>query len=206
MESIAPPKFKGLNNVETARATLKTFFMVLLDLNVYKKDLENKLIDQDEQMIEIQSKLSILQETTTMTASQQMVALRKQQAMNKIVGQIDGTDFVDNRQTESMNLTTTEQNQLTKMSLSKIVSNLRNKLKEEEKRNQSISNKLDQLLKEKEQIKQKYQQLQRETKVRGTSAGSFVGTISSSFVGQSGKSVKSRIDTGRSSSDRPADK
>ena len=58
-----------------------------------------------------------------------------------------------------MNLSNAESTQLTKMSLSKIVTNLRNKLREEEKRNQSISNKLDQILKEKEQIKAKYQQL-----------------------------------------------
>jgi chromosome segregation ATPase len=45
------------------------------------------------------------------------------------------------------------------MSLSKIVTNLRNKLKDEEKRNQSISNKLDQILKEKDQIKHKLAQL-----------------------------------------------
>lgn len=45
MDSVQPPRFKGLNNVDNARATLKTFFMVLLDLNVYKKDLENKLIE-----------------------------------------------------------------------------------------------------------------------------------------------------------------
>ena len=59
MESVQAPRFKGLNNVENARATLKTFFMVLLDLNVYKKDLENKLIEQDENLIDLQSKLSI---------------------------------------------------------------------------------------------------------------------------------------------------
>lgn len=64
-----------------------------------------------------------------------MIAMRKQQAMRQIVGQLEGTDFVDNRETENMNLSASEQNQLTKMSLSKIVSNLRNKLKEEEKRN-----------------------------------------------------------------------
>ena len=50
---------------------------------------------------------------------------------------------MDNRVTDNMNLSAQEQNQLTKMSLSKIVTNLRNKLKDEEKRNQSISNKLD---------------------------------------------------------------
>lgn len=50
---------------------------------------------------------------------------------------------MDSRETESMNLSNTESTQLTKMSLSKIVSNLRNKLREEEKRNQSVSNKLD---------------------------------------------------------------
>ena len=48
MESVAPPRFKGLSNVDNARATLKTFFTVLLDLNVYKKDLENKMIEQAE--------------------------------------------------------------------------------------------------------------------------------------------------------------
>ena len=71
--------------------------------------------------------------------------------MRQLVGQLgDGTDFMDNRMASDMNLSSTEQNQLTKMSLSKIVTNLRNKLKEEEKRNQSMSNKLDQVLKEKE--------------------------------------------------------
>mmetsp|Transcript_1877 Transcript_1877/g.2644 ORF Transcript_1877/g.2644 Transcript_1877/m.2644 type:complete len:121 (+) Transcript_1877:1644-2006(+) len=53
MDSVQPPRFKGLNNVDNARATLKTFFSVLLDLNVYKKDLENKLIEQDEQMLDL---------------------------------------------------------------------------------------------------------------------------------------------------------
>lgn len=50
---------------------------------------------------------------------------------------------MDNRASADMQLTTQEQTQLTKMSLSKIVTNLRNKLKDEEKRNQSVSNKLD---------------------------------------------------------------
>ena len=63
--------------------------------------------------------------------------------MENLVGQLgDGTDFMDSRET-NMNLSTAESTQLTKMSLSKIVTNLRNKLREEEKRNQSISNKLD---------------------------------------------------------------
>ena len=53
MDQVQPPRFKGLNNVDNARATLKTFFMVLLDLNVYKKDLENKLIEQDETVLDL---------------------------------------------------------------------------------------------------------------------------------------------------------
>jgi hypothetical protein len=40
IDSIQPPRFKGLSNVENARATLRTFFGVMLDLNVYKRDLE----------------------------------------------------------------------------------------------------------------------------------------------------------------------
>ena len=60
LDSVQAPRFKGLNNVDNARATLKTFFMVLLDLNVYKKDLENKLIEQDETVLELSSKVTIL--------------------------------------------------------------------------------------------------------------------------------------------------
>ena len=88
MESVAPPRFKGLSNVDNARATLKTFFSVLLDLNVYKKDLENKMIEQAEQMMELQSKVSILQETSSLTGGQQQVAIRKKQAMENLVGQL----------------------------------------------------------------------------------------------------------------------
>ncbi len=47
-ENIKAPRFKGLDSVEAARTTLKTFFLVMLDLNVYKRDLEQKCIEQDE--------------------------------------------------------------------------------------------------------------------------------------------------------------
>ena len=40
MDSIQPMTFNALDSVESARATLKTFFQVLLDLNIYKRDLE----------------------------------------------------------------------------------------------------------------------------------------------------------------------
>lgn len=39
-ETIEPPRFRGLSSVENARITLRTFFTVLLDLNIYKRDLE----------------------------------------------------------------------------------------------------------------------------------------------------------------------
>jgi hypothetical protein len=45
MDSVQPPRFKGLTSVDVARATLQTFFLVLLDLNVYKKELESKCLD-----------------------------------------------------------------------------------------------------------------------------------------------------------------
>ena len=45
LDTVTPLRFKGLSSIENAKATLKTFFMVFLDLNVYKKDLENKLIE-----------------------------------------------------------------------------------------------------------------------------------------------------------------
>lgn len=60
MDSVQAPRFKGLNSVEAAKATLRTFFMVLLDLNVYKRDLEAKCIEQDETILDMQSNLALL--------------------------------------------------------------------------------------------------------------------------------------------------
>jgi len=45
-----------------------------------------------------------------------------------MLSQVDG--YVDNRDVEHLNLNPTEQTNLTKLSLSKIVNNLKNKLKE----------------------------------------------------------------------------
>ena len=52
IDNIQPLKFSGLQSVDAARVTLQTFFSVLLDLNIYKRDLENKCIEQDETVIE----------------------------------------------------------------------------------------------------------------------------------------------------------
>ncbi len=60
MDSIQPPRFRGLSSVENAKATLRTFFMVLLDLNVYKRDIENKCIEQDETILELTSTITML--------------------------------------------------------------------------------------------------------------------------------------------------
>ena len=51
------------------------------------------------------------------------------------------------------------------MSLSKIVGNLRSKLKDEERKNQSMSLKIDQLIKEKDLIKNKMENIKREKKL-----------------------------------------
>jgi predicted nuclease with TOPRIM domain len=45
IESITPMNFNALGSIESAKATLKTFFAVVLDLNVYKRDLEQKCIE-----------------------------------------------------------------------------------------------------------------------------------------------------------------
>ena len=74
-------------------------------------------------------------------------SVAKQQAISTVLQQVDG--FVDNRDVEHLNLTKTDQVNLTKMSLSKIVNNMKNKLKEQESKNQQISLKLDSALKEK---------------------------------------------------------
>ena len=53
MDTIAPMEFSALDSIESARATLKTFFQVVLDLNIYKRDLESKCIEQDENVIKL---------------------------------------------------------------------------------------------------------------------------------------------------------
>jgi len=69
---------------------------------------------------------------------------------------------MDNRETQELQLSTAEQQNLTKLSLSKIVNNLRSKLKDEERKNQNLSLKLDQALSEKDTIKQKFAAFKKE--------------------------------------------
>ena len=45
--------FNALDSIDSARATLKTFFQVVLDLNIYKRDIEAKCIEQDEEVIRL---------------------------------------------------------------------------------------------------------------------------------------------------------
>jgi len=73
--------------------------------------------------------------------------------------QVDGEDFVDNRDVSHLNLNPNEKTALTKLSLSKIVSNLKNKLGETERKNQGLSLKLDQALKQKEIYKSRCDEL-----------------------------------------------
>jgi uncharacterized coiled-coil protein SlyX len=61
IDNIAPLKFSGLQSVDAARVTLQTFFGVLLDINVYKRDLEMKCIDQDEAILGLNEKIGALQ-------------------------------------------------------------------------------------------------------------------------------------------------
>ncbi len=82
--------------------------------------------------------------------------MSKQKIINNVVSNLgDGVNFMDNREVGELGLSKKEEDQLTKMSLSKIVGNLRNKLKDEEKKSQVLNLKIDQLLKEKELVKQK---------------------------------------------------
>jgi|TARA_B110000285_G_C15128051_1_gene621632 hypothetical protein len=81
----------------------------------------------------------------------------KQSAINQAIKQVDG--FIDNRDVEHLNLNPTEQTNMTKLSLSKIVNNLKSKLKEQETKNQNISLKLDQALKQKEIYKSRFDEL-----------------------------------------------
>ena len=59
--------------------------------------------------------------------------MSKQKIIGNVVQNLgDGVQFMDNREIGELGLSKKEEDQLTKMSLSKIVGNLRNKLKDEQ--------------------------------------------------------------------------
>jgi hypothetical protein len=168
MDTIAPMEFSYLDSIESAKATLKTFFSVVLDLNIYKRDLEQKCIEQDENVIKLtasvktmEARVAYMVEHGGQDGYASMVS--KQNAINSILQQsVDG--FVDNRDVEHLNLNKGEQSNLTKLSLSKIVTNLQNKLKEQENKTQQVSLKLDQALKQKEIYKSRCDELKSQQK------------------------------------------
>lgn len=167
LESVQPLSFNALESIESAKATLRTFFQVVLDLNIYKRDIENKCIEQDEQIIQLQASVNTAEARVKYMIEHggtdgYAAALAKSQAINTVLEQIDG--YVDNRDVEHLNLNKAEQANLTKLSLSKIVTNLKNKLKESETKNQQITLKLDSALKEKLIYKQRFEELKREQK------------------------------------------
>jgi len=133
MDSIQPMTFNALDSVESARATLKTFFQVLLDLNIYKRDLEQKCIEQDENVIRLTATQKVLEERVKYMIEHggqdgYATHVAKQAAISTVLKQVDG--YLDNRAVEHLNLNPAEQTNLTKLSLSKIVNNLKSKLKE----------------------------------------------------------------------------
>ena len=81
------------------------------------------------------------------------------------------------------------------MSLSKIVSNLRSKIKEQEVKNQSLSARLDTVMKEKDQFKLKYNQLQKEQKLRGGRGPHMESMHNNYSASRSAAPVQSRINT-----------
>ena len=83
MDSIEAPRFKGLESVDVAKATLRTFFMVLLDLNIYKRDLETKCIEQDEAILDLKSSMAALKELLPgdLSHAERNAKIRKQRAI-----------------------------------------------------------------------------------------------------------------------------
>jgi len=57
----------------------------MLDLNVYKRDLETKCIEQDERVLGLMSEIQVLRETANITDTQYMATVRKQAAMKQVV-------------------------------------------------------------------------------------------------------------------------
>ena len=144
--------FNALESIDSARETLKVFFKIFLDKNIWCRELENKLLEMDDQVIKLVSK-----NKTNEARVQYMIDhgstdgyanhIQKQNAMTNMVQRQVDSSFIDNRDVQDLNLSAMEQTALTKMSLGKIVSNLRKNLQEQESKNQQISLKLDQALK-----------------------------------------------------------
>lgn len=53
-------KFPELKSVHAARMTLEVFFSQLLDLNLWKRDLENKCIQSGDEILDLQAKIDLL--------------------------------------------------------------------------------------------------------------------------------------------------
>lgn len=137
----------------------------------------------------MQSHLSLLQQKGgDLTNAEKKNMQLKAEAISQLMNQIgDGTGYVDNRDMAGMQLSSSEQAALTKMSLSKIVANLRSKLQEEEKKSHSLALKLDMLGREKEQLKEKLTQ-----EVKKQKKPTSVPSTRTTQLSQ----VKSRINTG----------
>ena len=80
-----------------ARQTLRTFFMVLLDINVYKKELEAKCIEQDEQVLLLQGQVAVLKENSNLTEAQQRQVMKRQHQIRDLVTRMGSSiDEIDN--------------------------------------------------------------------------------------------------------------
>jgi DNA-binding NarL/FixJ family response regulator len=87
--------------------------------------------------------------------------------MNQMVRKIGNTiEPLDQREIGDVNLSIQEQNQLNKMSLKKIVQNLRNKLNDEEAISKRLQTNMRTLEKEKQDLKEKFDNLKRERKMQ----------------------------------------
>lgn len=77
----------------------------MLDLNVYKRDIENKCIEQDEKIIDLQTQLTVL--SANSQGVDKAALMRKHLAITNIVSKIgDNIEFLDNRETTNLELST----------------------------------------------------------------------------------------------------
>lgn len=103
--------FNALDSIESAKATLKTFFQVVLDMNIYKRDLEQKCIEQDENVIQLMANVNSADARIKYMIENggndgYATHVAKQSAISSVLKQVDG--FVDNRDVEHLNLNPAE--------------------------------------------------------------------------------------------------
>ncbi len=86
-EDLVPLNFTAMKSIESARTFLSSFFKVLLEMNVYKRELEKKCVEITEEKEDNQKHMETLktQITQMQMASENRVAQQENKMLKSLV-------------------------------------------------------------------------------------------------------------------------